>query len=106
MNRFFQERWPWIEGSHGMRDGLLDHLSDADLAFNPGGENMRLGALCREMGDVEYAYLQSLKTLKQTWDVHHPAAGLDTSTAQLKAWFQTLDVEMKRVVEGMSDEDL
>ena len=32
------EKWPWIEGSHGMRSQLLDILSDADLAFSPGGQ--------------------------------------------------------------------
>jgi hypothetical protein len=38
MNRFMNEKWPWIEGSHGMRSQLLDILSDADLAFSPGGQ--------------------------------------------------------------------
>ncbi len=42
MNRFMQEKWPWIEGSHEMRSQLLDVLSDAELAFNPGGQNMTL----------------------------------------------------------------
>jgi hypothetical protein len=66
-NRMMQERWPWIEGSHMMRAQAMDLLDDADLAFNPGGENMTLGALCREIGEIEYSYLESLKTLKQDW---------------------------------------
>ena len=32
---------------------LLDALSDEHLAFNPGGGNATLGAVCRESGDVE-----------------------------------------------------
>jgi hypothetical protein len=31
---------------------------------------------------------------------------LDSSVAKLKAWFQTLDNEMKEVVSALSDEDL
>jgi hypothetical protein len=32
--------------------------------------------------------------------------GLDSSVAQLKAWFQTLDDEMKATVSALSDVDL
>jgi uncharacterized membrane protein YcfT len=40
MNRMMNEKWPWIEAAHGMRSQVLDILSDADLAFYPGGQNM------------------------------------------------------------------
>jgi uncharacterized damage-inducible protein DinB len=106
MNRYMQEKWPWIEGTHGMRTRLLDTLSDADLAFNPGGENVTLGALCREMSEVEYSYIQSLKTFKQDWSYRNTEAGLASSVAQLKVWGQTLDDEMKATVSALSDEDL
>jgi len=43
-----QEKWSWIEGTHGMRSQLLDILSDADLAFSPGGQTITLGTLLRE----------------------------------------------------------
>ena len=105
MSRLMNEKWPWIEGSHGMRTQLLDTLSDADLAFSPGGQNMTLGALCREMGEVEHAYIQSLKTFKQDWSYRNSEAGLDSSVARLKAWFHTLDEEMKATVSALSDED-
>src|SRR5439155_14015704 len=62
MNRYMQEKWPWIEGTHGMRSQLTDILSDADLAFNPGGQNMTLGMLLREIGEIEHSYIQSLQT--------------------------------------------
>jgi uncharacterized damage-inducible protein DinB len=106
MNRFMQEKWSWIEGSHGMRTQLLNILSDADLAFNPGGQNMTLGALCREMGEIEHSYVQSLITFKQDWSYRNKEADLDSSVARLKAWFQTLDDEMKATVSALSDEDL
>lgn len=105
MTSLMQETWPWIEGSHGMRVQLLDMLSDADLAFSPGGQNMTLGALCREMGETQYAYTQSLKTFQQDWSYRNNETDLDKSVARLKAWFQVLDEEMKTTVAAFSDED-
>jgi hypothetical protein len=106
MNRAMQEKWPWIEGTHGMRMQLLDSLSNADLAFSPGGENIPLGRLLRESGDVEYSYLQSLKTLKEDWSYHNTQAGLESDLTQIKAWYHTLDEEMKATLAAFSDEDL
>jgi uncharacterized damage-inducible protein DinB len=106
VNRYFQEKWSWIEGTHGMRLQLLDALSDENLSFNPGGENVTLGAVCRESGDVEYSYIQSLKTFKQDWSYHNEAPGIETSVEQLRAWYQQMDGEMKAIVEGFSDDDL
>ena len=106
MNRYMLEKWPWIEGSHGMRSQLLETLSDDDLAFNPGGVNMTLGALCQEMGEIEHSYIQSLKTFKQDWSYRNMEKGLESSVTQLKVWFQTLDEEMKATVSAFSDEDL
>jgi len=106
MNRYMQEKWPWIEGTHGMRSGLLDSLSGADLVFSPGGQNMTLGALCREMGEIEHSYVQSLKTFKQDFSYHNMEADLESSVARLKEWFQTLDDELKATVSALSDEDL
>jgi len=106
MNNLLQEKWPWVEGSHTMRTQLMDSLSDAELAFSPGGENMTLGALCREMGEVEYSYIQSWQTFKQDWSYRNTETGLDGSVAQLKAWYQTLDDEMKATISALSDEDV
>jgi uncharacterized damage-inducible protein DinB len=106
MNQFMQEKWGWIEGTHGMRAQFMDTLSDADLMFNPGGQNMALGALCREMGEIEHSYLQSLKTFKQDWSYRNTEAGLESSVARLKAWYQALDDDMKATVSAFSDEEL
>jgi len=99
------EKWPWIEAAHGMRSQLLNILSDADLAFSPGGQTMTLGALCRQMGETEYSYIQSLKRLKQEWSYHHPEADVASHVARLTAWFQTLDDEMQATITTFWDED-
>lgn len=106
MNRYMQEKWPWIEGTHAMRSQMLDTLSDADLPFSPGGQNMKLGALCRQMGEIEHSYVQSLKTFKQDWSYRNMEVDSESSVARLKAWFQTLDDELKITVSAFSDEDL
>ena len=106
MNRLMQEKWPWIEGSHGMRSQILGILTDANLAFSPGGQNISLGALCREIGDVEYAYIQSLKTFTQDWSYHNTEAGLETSVTRLSAWYEELDKEMNATLSAFSDEDI
>ena len=106
MNCIMNEKWPWIETAHGMRSQLLDILSDAELAFTPGGQNMTVGALCRQMGETEYSYIQSLKTLKQEWSYRHTEAGVVSSIARLKAWFQTLDDEMQAAIAAFSDEEV
>lgn len=103
MNRLISEKWPWIEATHGMRSQLFDLLSDVDLAFTPGGQNMTLGALCFQMGETEHSYLQSLKTFRHEWSYGTTDADLASSITRLKAWFQELDDEMQAVLTAFSD---
>lgn len=106
MNRAMQEKWPWINAAHSLRSQLLDRINDADLAFIPGGENIPLGALLREWGDVEYSYLQSLKTFQQDWSYHDMEAGMESDLGQIEARYQALDEEMNATLAAFSDEDL
>lgn len=106
MNRYYEEKWSWIEGSHFMRTQLLDLLTDADLAFSPGGDAMTLGALCREMGEVEQSYAQSLKTFQQDWSYHNSDPDVERSVSRLNDWFQRMDSELQATVAGLSDDDL
>jgi uncharacterized damage-inducible protein DinB len=106
MNRFIQERWPWLEEVREMRSHFLDILSNADLSFSPGGQNMALGALVRKMGDLEHAYMQSLKTGVQDWSYHNTEAGLESDITRLKSWFQALDDELLETLSAFSKEEL
>ena len=67
---------------------------------------MTLGMLLREIGEIEHSYIQSLQTFKQDWSYHNTEAGLESNVTRLKAWYQTLDDEMKATVFALSDEDL
>ena len=106
MNHLMNEKWSWIEAAHGMRSQMLDILSNADLAFHPGGQNITFGALCRQMGETEHSYIQSLKIFKQEWSYRNAEADVVSSVARLKAWFQTLDDEMQATITAFSDEDV
>jgi hypothetical protein len=105
MNSYMENKWSWVEGSHGMRNGLVGTLTDADLAFSPGGQTMTLGALCREMGDIEHAYLQSLKDFTQDFTYRSTEPGIETSAAKLVAWYQKMDDDLKATVTAFSDDD-
>ena len=106
MNLFMQQHGEMYHETQVMREQLMDILTDADLAFTPGGSNPTLGEICKEMGDVEYAYIGSFKLLKHDWSYKNPEPGLAGSVSQLKAWFSKLDEQLKAVMEGLSDEDL
>lgn len=106
MNRYFQEKWPWIEGGNSLRLVVLKTLQDADLSYSPGGQNVSFGALFRESGEVQHSYNDSLRTFKQDWSYRNVETGLESSTERLNAWFETLDAETKAAVEDLSDDDL
>jgi len=105
VGKLMQEKWPWIDGTQKARNQMIAALSDADLAFTPGGLAMTLGELCREMGDVEYSYIQSLKTFTQDWSYHNAEADLESSVSKLIAWYETLDGEMEAAIAALPDED-
>lgn len=106
MNSIMTNYWPTFEMYQSLRNQILAIMTDADLVFNPGGANLSLGALCREMGEVEYAYIQSFKTFTLDFAYRNNEPGLETSVAKLVAWFEQLDAELKATVEGLSEEDV
>ncbi len=95
-----------IEGGHMMRDGALARLRDANLQFSPGGDNVTLGHLLKEMGEIEVTYIRSLKTGKQDWSYRNDEDGLADSTARLGEWFGRLDRQMKQVLDQLTHADL
>jgi hypothetical protein len=106
MDQTVQEKWAWVEGSHSLRSHLLEELNDSELSFTPGGKNPTLGALFREMGEVEVSYTGSFKTLKQDWTYQNTDQGLDTSVERLKEWFSQLDGDLKDAITDFSADDL
>ena len=96
----------YIDGCHMMRSGALERLNEADLQFSPGGDNLTLGELFKQLGEHQHSYVQSLITLKQDWAYRNDEPGLATSLAQLKHWFERLDQQMQAISSQLDPNDL
>ena len=107
MNKIIEEYYPIFEMYQAMRQQLMDILTDEDLAYHPGGDNVPLGVLCRELGEVEKSYIESFKTFKLDFSYRYEKAEeVENNVSHLAAWFTDLDNELKRTIQALSDEDL
>jgi hypothetical protein len=106
MNKIMREYFPTFQMYQDLRNQLLATLADEDLSFHPGGANPPLGALCRTIGEVEHAYIQSFKTFSIDFSYRHPDPSIERSVERLSAWFAGLDRELQTVVESLSDADI
>lgn len=106
MNSIMSDTYPLFELYQAMRGQLMALLKDGDLGFTPGGSNPSLGRLCRGIGEVERAYIESFKTFKIDFSYRNTTPGLENSVAQLAAWFAELDKELRATVEGLSQADV
>jgi hypothetical protein len=95
-----------LQQYQALRNQLMEILTDQDLGFSPGGDNPALGALCREMGEVQHAYIQSFKTFQQDFDYRNEEPGLAASVDRLAGWFEELDGELKEAIEAFSEEEI
>lgn len=96
----------YINGCHMMRDGALERLTDEDLTRSPGGDNLTLGELFKQLGEHQHTYVQSLIHLQQDWSYRNHQPGLATSVDQLQQWFQTLDSQMSHILNDLTPDDL
>jgi hypothetical protein len=106
MNRIMKEYYPVFRMYQALRDQLMEILADHDLAFRLQGNNSTLGSLCREIGEVEYSYIQSFNTFKLDFSYRNEEPGLEGSVEKLSTWFKELDRDLESVVESLSDEDV
>ena len=89
-----------------LREQLMAILTDADLARDLGGSSPTLGELCREIGDIEHAYVESFRTFRQDFEYRNPDPRLETSVAALVQWFGELDRDLVAALELLSEEDV
>lgn len=106
MNSIMQGYYPVFEMYQALRNQLMELLTDNDLGYQPGGQNPTLGALCREIGEAEHAYIESFKTFKQDFSYRNEEPGLAGSVEKLSTWFGELDRELKTTISGLSEEDI
>ncbi len=106
MNSQIKEFWDLNRMYVGLRDSLMEELTDEELAYTPGGDNPTLGALCRELGETQYAYAQSYKTFKTDSSYRTNDDQYLRSVAALKAWYAQLDQDLEAALEAVTDEDV
>lgn len=105
MNSLIEREFPLHE-TQSERYDLMATLTDSDLAYKLPGDNLTLGELCREIGEVEYSYIQSFKTFKYVSSYRNTEPKLATSVASLQVWYRALDNEFETVMRGFSEDDL
>jgi hypothetical protein len=98
--------YPIFRQYQALRQQLIEIVTDEELGFTPGGENPTLGALCREIGEVQVSYIESFKTFLQDWSYRNEEPGLAASTGRLSAWFGELDNELEAVIAALSEDDI
>lgn len=72
-----------------LRGRLLAVLTDADLGFRPADGCLTLGELCREVGEVQHAYIDSFRTFRNDFGYRHDPA-VSGSVERLTAWYEQL----------------
>lgn len=106
MNSLVENYYPTFELYQALRRQLMGILTDEDLMFVPGGENMTLGALCRQIGETQQSYIESFINFSQDFSYRNEQPGLAESVDRLIVWYADLDRELKSVVSALSEEDL
>lgn len=106
MNTLMQQHGDILDMTLALRHQLMEMLTDADLAYQLPGKNMSLGALCREMGEVDYMYIDSFKTLKMDYGYRTTTVAVEGDVAALKAWYAELEADLKATLHALTDEDL
>lgn len=106
MNSLIQNDYPLFALYQRLRQQLLEQLEDSDLAFTPGGENPTLGDLCREIGEVEQAYIDSFREQRQDFSYRYPDPSISTSVAHLRTWYEELDAALQDAIMAIADSDV
>lgn len=106
MNSIIERHYPLFELYQGLRNELMEILTDEELAFRPAGDNAPLGVLCREIGEVEQSYIDSFKSFNQDFSYRNEEPGIESSVAKLSAWYQELDKKLESAVAAIKEEDV
>lgn len=106
MNSIINDYYPTFQMYQAMRDQLMALLSDEDLSYSLVGDNPSLGSLCRAMGEVEHAYIQSFKSFRQDFSYRNDEPGLQGNVARLTAWYQEMDEALQETIAALSEDDI
>jgi hypothetical protein len=106
MNLIVENELGIIKETMKLKDQLLELLKDEHLSKTLGGKTMSLGEVCKEMGEVEQIYIDSLRSFKMNWGYKYGDENVAKSVAALKAWNHKLDADLFTAIESLSNEDI
>jgi uncharacterized damage-inducible protein DinB len=106
MNQLMSQMGGLLQSTQGMRNQMMLLLTDADLAYRLPGDNLSLGELCREIGEVEQAYIDSFRTRQHNFGYKTDQQGLEGSVERLNAWYAALDAELLDALNALTQEDV
>jgi hypothetical protein len=89
-----------------LRNELMELLTDEDLACRPGVAAFSLGELCREIGDIEYSYVEALRAFQQDFDWRNPDPRMEHSVGALTEWYASLDRDLLAAAEALTEDDI
>ena len=87
------------------RNELLAALTDADLAFSPGGDTPTLGELCVSLGETQHSYAESYRTFEADFDYRHPDRTIAGNIQRLRTWHAELDARLDAALTNLSAAD-
>jgi hypothetical protein len=105
-NTLIANQYPILEMYQALRSQLMKLIADDDLGYTTGGDNPTLGALCREIGEVQQSYIDSFRNFIQDFSWRNEEPGIESSVEKLVTWYDALDVDMKTAVAALSDKDI
>ena len=108
MNSLVRVHMPatYFSDYQALRNELMAILTDDDLGMRIGGASASLGALCREIGEIEHTYVESLRTFRQDFGYRNSDPLLETSVEALVSWYEGLDRELTDAIEALSEDDI
>ena len=97
-----QQPYRQVQESFVPRNELFNALTDADLAFSPGGDNRPLGELCVSLGETQHSYAVSFRTFRADFDYRYEDRSIAGDIERLRAWHAALDAELDAALAGLS----
>jgi hypothetical protein len=105
-NSIVREQFDILHMTQAMRQQMIETLTDPDLAYRLPGANPSLGALFREIGEIEQDYINSFKTFKHDFAYQVNDPQLEQSVEHLNAWYKKLDGELDAALSALSEEEV